>query len=74
MSTSRTAQRLATILFLLAALLLLKPVFGQTACPLSKPAAQTITTAPASLAVVGPTRKNESALTSHTSNRETDRG
>jgi hypothetical protein len=36
MSTSRTAQRLATILFLLAGLLLLKkPVFGETTPPVN---------------------------------------
>jgi hypothetical protein len=43
MSTHRVALRLATLLFLLAALLLLKkPVFGQTAATLAtKPVNQT---------------------------------
>jgi hypothetical protein len=43
MSTSRTAQRIAAILFLLAGLLLLKkPVFGQAAFLVnSQPAIQT---------------------------------
>jgi pimeloyl-ACP methyl ester carboxylesterase len=54
MSTSNTAFRFATILFLLAGLLLLKkPVFGQTAAPLAtKPAGQTITAAPTRFSVV----------------------
>ena len=54
MSASNTALRFATILFLLAGLLLLeKPVFGQTAAPLAaKPAGQTITAAPTRFSVV----------------------
>jgi hypothetical protein len=52
MSTSRTAQRIATILFLLAGLLLLKkPAFGETASLIHTLAAVQTTTPsqPASL-------------------------
>ncbi|MGD0446305.1 MAG: alpha/beta hydrolase [Edaphobacter sp.] len=54
MSTNRIALRFATLLFLLAGLLLLKkPVFGQTAASLAtKPAGQTITAAPTRFSVV----------------------
>jgi hypothetical protein len=45
MSTSPTVQRLAAVLFLLAALLLLKkPVFGETESLLHTPAAVQTTT------------------------------
>ena len=54
MSTNRIVLRVATLLFLLAGLLLLrKPVFGQATEPLpAKPANQTITAAPARFSVV----------------------
>lgn len=54
MSASRTALRLAALLFLLAGILLLrKPVFGQVGAALqAKPASQTITSAPTRFSVV----------------------
>jgi pimeloyl-ACP methyl ester carboxylesterase len=53
MSTSRTVLRLATLLFLLAGLLLLKkPVFGQDSSLTAKPVNQTITAAPTRFSVV----------------------
>jgi pimeloyl-ACP methyl ester carboxylesterase len=52
MSASRTALRLAALLFLLAGILLLrKPVFGQAVEP-AKPVSQTITPAPTRFSVV----------------------
>lgn len=52
MSTSHTVIRIATLLFLLAGLLLLrKPVFGQTtASSIAQPIIQTISTSPLQLA------------------------
>src|SRR5271168_1247678 len=51
-TASCTALRLLALLFLLAALLLLRePLFGQTPAP-AKPATQTITTAPTRFSVV----------------------
>ena len=82
MSTSNAVIRFATLLFLLAGLLLLrKPLFGQTAEPLPPKATnQSINTAPNRLPVGTAVQvslkpwETESALTSYTSNPETDKG
>jgi hypothetical protein len=80
MSTSSAIIRFATLLFLLAGLLLLrKPLFGQPTEPLpAKPAHQSINSArfPVDTAVqvfLKPL-ETESALTSYTSNPETHKG
>jgi hypothetical protein len=82
MSTSSAMIRFATLLFLLAGLLLLrKPLFGQPTEPLPvKPAHQSINTAPSrffvdkAAQVILKPWETESALTSYTSNPETDKG
>jgi hypothetical protein len=82
MSTSSAMIRFATLLFLLAGLLLLrKPLFGQPTEPLPpKPAHQSMNTAPSRFAVNQGAQvclkpwETESALSSYTSNLETDKG
>jgi hypothetical protein len=82
MSTSSAMIRFATLLFLLAGLLLLrKPLFGQPTEPLPpKPAHRSINTARSRFPVHKAPQvflkswEAESALTSYTSNPETDKG